>query len=161
MQSENKQRLKTGARDALYILVAAIVMGFAYTAIMKKGFFFRPEGQVYGAVAPVFVSYEEAVQLFKSGGVLFVDARHEYDYSQGHIKGAINVPLADFKLQNSPLSDIKREHPIVTYCDGAECNSSIELAKLLSAAGFTKVKMFFGGWNEWQSHNQPSEKVNP
>ena len=79
MQSENKQRLKTGARDALYILVAAIVMGFAYTAIMKKGFFFRPEGQVYGAVAPVFVSYEEAVQLFKSGGVLFVDARHEYE----------------------------------------------------------------------------------
>ncbi len=159
MQTEN--RFKIAGREALFLFFAAVILGFAYTGVMKKGLFFRPEGQVYGAVAPVFISYEDAAQLFKSGNVLFVDARHEYDYSQGHIEGAINVPLADFKLQNSALSDVKRDQSIVTYCDGAECNSSIELAKLLSAAGFTKVKMFFGGWNEWQSHHQPSKKVNP
>lgn len=159
MQLEYKHRMTIAGREALFILVASVLLGFAYTSVMKKGFFFRPEGQVYGAVAPVFISYEDAVQLFNAGNVLFVDARHEYDFSQGHIKGAVNVPLADFKLQNSALSDVKRDQTIVTYCDGAECNSSIELAKLLSAAGFTKVKMFFGGWNEWQSHQQPSEKV--
>ncbi len=161
MESEYKHRITIAGREALFIITAAVFLGFAYTAVMKKGFFLPAEGQSYGTVAPVFISYEEAVQLFNSGDALFVDARHEYDYSQGHVKGAINVPLADFKLQKSALSDVKRDQTIVTYCDGAECNSSIELAKLLSAAGFTKVKMFFGGWNEWQSHQQPSEKVNP
>lgn len=162
MQLEYKQRMKIGGREALFLLVAAVLLGFAYTAVMKKGFFRPFEGQQSsGAVAPVFISYEEAVQLFNSGNALFVDARHEYDYSQGHIKGAINVPLAEFKLQKSLLSDVKRDQTIVTYCDGAECNSSIELAKVLSAAGFTKVKMFFGGWNEWQAHQQQMEKVKP
>lgn len=155
---EYKPLLKVGVRQARFILSAAVVLGFAYTAVMKEGFFVPSEGQPYGAVAPVFISYEEALQLLNEGKTLFVDARHEYDYNQGHIKGAINVPLAEFKLQKSPLSDVQRDQTIVTYCDGAECNSSIELAKLLSAAGFTKVKMFFGGWNEWQVNQKQTEK---
>jgi rhodanese-related sulfurtransferase len=146
-------------REAMLIVLASILLGFAYTFVMKKGFFSPPPpiAETKAEVAPVFISYEEAKAMFDANSALFVDARHEFDYKLGHIPKAINVPLKDFELSKSPLANTAKDKVIVTYCDGAECNSSIELAKKLSAAGFTNVKMFFGGWNEWQSHHLQTE----
>lgn len=150
----------TGAlREAALIFLASLLFGFGYTLVMKKGFFAPPPplAQTHPEIAPVFISYDDAARLFKEGNALFVDARHEFDYKQGHIQGAINVPLKDFALEKSPLANTPKNALIVTYCDGAECNSSVELAQKLSAAGFTHVKMFFGGWNEWQQHHLATE----
>ena len=160
METTTLPRYKKSIREALIILLASTVLGFAHTIVMKKGLFAPPSRIALSqqVVAPVFVSYEEAVDLFNSGSALFVDTRHEYDYKLGHIKGAINVPLKDFELAKSPLATLPKDKLLVTYCDGAECNSSIELAQKLSDAGFTNVKMFFGGWNEWQSHQQQTER---
>lgn len=144
----------TAFREALIIVISSTLLGVGYTVMMKKGFFASTSPVVpiaAATVAPAFISYEEANELYKSGA-LFVDARHEYDFTFGHIKGAINVPLADFVPQNSSLASTSKDRVIVTYCDGAECNSSIELAKKLTEVGFTNVKMFFGGWNEWRQH---------
>ncbi len=151
--------IRIAVREAGLLLLASALLGFAYTFVMKKGFFSAAQQPPAprAAVAPEFISFEEAVQLYNAGTALFVDARHEYDYQLGHIKGAINVPLKDFSLEKSPLASIPKEQLIVTYCDGAECNSSIELAQKLSAAGFTNVKMFFGGWNEWKERHRPVE----
>jgi len=150
---------RSAVREALVILLASIALGFSYTYVTSKGFFAPPKLQQAAASAALeFISYEEAVALFNAGAALFVDARHEYDYKLGHIKGAINVPLQDFALERSPLSSLPKDTLIVTYCDGAECNSSIELAQKLAAAGFTRVKMFFGGWNEWKQHHLQVEK---
>lgn len=160
---ETSARFKTASREAVVILVAAIVLGFAYTLVMKKGLFLPHAGQSATPVAgastpPVFISFEEAIALHKAGNALFVDARHAFDFHLGHITGAINVPLADFELSKSPLARMPKDTLIVTYCDGADCNSSIELAKKLADAGFTNVKMFFGGWTEWQSHHLEMER---
>ncbi len=147
--------MRIALREAGTLLLASILLGFAYSFVMKKGFFAITQHTSAPAatVAPEFISYEEAVHLYNAGTALFVDARHEYDYKLGHIKGAVNVPLKDFSLATSALASVPREKLIVTYCDGAECNSSIELAQKLTAAGFTNVKMFFGGWNEWRQHH--------
>jgi len=163
METTTLPRYKKSIREALIILLASTLLGFAYTIVMKKGFFATPltgspQASPQNTVAPEFISYEEAVTMFNSGTALFVDARHGYDYKLGHIKGAINVPLKDFELAKSPLATLPKDKLLVTYCDGAECNSSIELAQKLSDAGFTNVKMFFGGWNEWQSHQQQTER---
>jgi rhodanese-related sulfurtransferase len=153
-------RMKQTVREAGLIVLSALLLGLAYTLIMKKGFFSPPQAQAEkrSDSAPVFIAYEEAKALFDAGTALFVDARHAYDYNLGHIKGAINVPLKDFELARSPLVNTPKEKLLVTYCDGADCNSSIELAQKLAAAGFTDVKMFFGGWKEWQTHRQQTEQ---
>jgi rhodanese-related sulfurtransferase len=148
-------------REALLLILAATLLGFMYTFFMHKGMFALPKESVHSTsriVAPEFISFEEALVLFKTNGVLFVDARHNFDYKQGHITGAINVPLKDFDLGTSALARTAKDKTIITYCDGAECNSSIELAKKLSEAGFTNVKMFFGGWTEWQQRHLQTEQ---
>ena len=152
-------RTHIALRESLLILIGAALLGFAYSFVMKKGFFAPPSTSVVEfSSPPVFISYDEAFTFFKNGNVLFVDARHEFDYKLGHIRGAINVPLTDFDLKKSALADVQKDKIIVTYCDGADCNSSIELGKKLAETGFTRVKMFFGGWNEWQQHDEPTEK---
>jgi 3-mercaptopyruvate sulfurtransferase SseA len=46
---------------------------------------------------------------------------------------------------------------LVAYCDGQECNSSINLALKLDSLGYSNVKIFFGGWREWTNSSQPTE----
>lgn len=153
---EGATSIRTALREATLILLASIVFGFGYTIVTKKGLFAPPkpvQSAEASSVTPEFISYEEAARLFEQRAALFLDARHNYDYKLGHIKGAINVPLKDFDLETSPLSRLPKDTLLVTYCDGAECNSSIELAQKLSAAGFTNVRIFFGGWNEWKQHH--------
>jgi hypothetical protein len=54
-----------------------------------------------------------AKKLFDSGNVLIVDTRAKAAYDSEHIKGAINVPLADVETH---LSELKTDKKIVAYC---------------------------------------------
>lgn len=145
----------------MLILVGAS-LGFLYTAAAEKGIFARQpsSGAVggLGAFAPQMISQEETWSLYQTGSALFVDSRHDFDYRAGHIKGAVNVPLKEYELQKSRLNDVPRDRPLVIYCDGAECNSSIELAVKLAKEGFTNVRISFGGWREWVEAHRPTEK---
>ena len=104
------------------------------------------------------ITLAAAQELFASNNLLFIDARHEFDYQAGHIRGAVNIPLKMFDAQLARLNTIARDKLLIVYCDGAECNSSIELAVKLTESGFTNVKVFFGGWQEWSSAGLPIEK---
>ena len=155
------ENVQPSLREAMFIILTAAVLGLSYTFFMHKGIFSTHNNvkpRVSKSVPPEFISFDEAVALYKSNAALFVDARHNYDYNLGHIAGAINVPLENFDFPSSRLADTAKDRVIITYCDGAECNSSIELAKKLSEAGFTNVKMFFGGWTEWQQQHQRTEQ---
>ena len=157
-----KDEMKTSIREATRILAAAVILGFSYTGFTGKGIFApQPETQtsVDTSAAPQFISYEEALALFEGRSAIFVDGRHSYDFGLGHIKGAISVPLADIRTNPNILGALPRNRPLVTYCDGAECNSSIELAMKLDSLGYENVKIFFGGWKEWVAGNQPIEKT--
>jgi rhodanese-related sulfurtransferase len=148
-------------REAAVILAAGTVLGFAYTAVTGKGLFgmHPPNASSVPASqksAPAFISLQEALELFRSGNAVFVDSRHSYDYSLGHIKGALNLPLKEFN--NRILDILPRDKLLVTYCDGEDCNSSVDLAMKLDSAGFTNLRIFFGGWKEWEANQQPVEK---
>lgn len=104
------------------------------------------------------ISRDEARSFFESGSALFVDARQDFDFSLGHIKGALNVPLKDYDVKKSAINGIPKDRLIIAYCDGAECNSSIELSVKLMKDGYRNVRIFFGGWREWVDANLPTEK---
>jgi len=150
-------------REATFIVLAAILLSTAYNALLRKGIFGSPGAQKQSApavdeVAPVFITLEEALAFYNASQGTFVDARHEYDFGLGHIKGAVNIPLKEFEAHAETYVAWPKDRILIVYCDGAECNSSIELAKKFSAAGFTHVNIFFGGWTEWQMHGDATEK---
>jgi rhodanese-related sulfurtransferase len=155
--------LRQATKESVFIICAAILLGFSYTFVSGKGLF-AASGLAKGpsdhsAVSPpVSINLAEAKSLFEGDSALFVDARHYFDYRRGHIKSAVSIPLNEFDSMQKRIASLPRDRVIVVYCDGSECNSSIELAAKLSEEGFAGIRIFFGGWEEWVSGNLPTEK---
>ncbi len=155
-------RLRQAMHEAVLLLLVAAALGFIYTAAVEKGLFARlappRTAESAGLLAPAMITRDQAQVYFNSGTAVFIDARHEFDYKLGHIRGAINIPLRTYGTKKAVLDTIPRNRLLVAYCDGAECNSSIELSVKLAKDGYTNVKMFFGGWREWTASNLPIDK---
>lgn len=86
-----------------------------------------------------------------------VDARSAEGYTQGHIPGADSFPAvtAPELLLVQSLS-IRRETPVVTYCDGGECELSESLAILLQQdVGCREVMVLEGGYAAWTQAGLP------
>ncbi len=114
-----------------------------------------------GTPGVTFIGLAEAGDLFQSGAALFVDSRPRDEYGEGHVPGAKSVPLKKAE-ENAALATpgalgIAPNHPLVVYCNGGDCQTSILLARILHEAGFTAIKIFQGGWAEWLTAGFPVE----
>jgi rhodanese-related sulfurtransferase len=108
---------------------------------------------------PQAITLSEAMMEFQSSNTIFLDARLEFDYRQGHIKGAVNLPYEEFdEFYPKVAPKIAKDKIIVAYCDGTECESSLLLARVLREEGYQHLKVFFGGWAEWEKAGLPIEK---
>jgi len=104
---------------------------------------------------PVAVTLAQAKSLFDKG-VLFVDARGDEYFADGHIQNAWNSGFfmeLMFKLDSLQ----SRDDGVVLYCSDDDCGSSKELANDLYNEGFTKLFVFKGGWLEWNESGYPVE----
>ena len=104
---------------------------------------------------PVAVTLAQAKSLFDKG-VLFVDARGDEYFADGHIRNAWNSGFfmeLMFKLDSLQ----SRDDGVVLYCSDDDCGSSKELANDLYNEGFTKLFVFKGGWLEWNESGYPVE----
>ena len=145
--------------EAFLLIAAAMVLGFTYTFVTKQGVFSEKK-LAYSATTSnmEMISIEKAKELYESQSALFVDARHDFEYKMGHIRGAMNIALKEIDTHRIQLENISKEKMLIVYCDGVECNSSIELALKLMELKFTNVKVFFGGWQEWKAKKYPIDK---
>ena len=103
-------------------------------------------------------SVDQARKLFDSGSYLFVDARSREDYEEGHIKGAVSLPLGQFEDKfEAFLTSHPPETAIVAYCSGRTCQDSHHLAENLMAAGYDQIKVFIDGFPGWEAEGHPIE----
>ena len=87
-------------------------------------------------------------------GILFIDARDEEEFAEGHIKGAILAPSTPELVQLFP----DRSSAIVTYCSGGDCDVSQELAEeLMYDWEYERIFVYLGGWPEWKRAGYPVE----
>ena len=106
----------------------------------------------------IAISLDKAKDFFENG-VLFIDARDEVYYNDGHIKNAMkNVFLMEliFNIEEKQT----KEDPIVVYCGDPGCGDSEDLAYDLQNEGFKKLFVFKGGWLEWSAANYPADNYN-
>ncbi len=106
---------------------------------------------------PKAIKLDFAYKLFNQK-VKFIDARPVEEFSEGHIKGAINIPFYGSEEYESVLNQISKDEYLVTYCNGDDCDLSILLGDELFGKGYKKVYVFYGGWNDWLKNNYPVEK---
>lgn len=85
-------------------------------------------------------------------GAAFVDVREHQEYRQGHVPGAINIPMTEL---HSRMSELDRSRPVHLVC--ASGNRSAAMTSLLDAAGFEAVNVA-GGTSAWVRSGRPIEK---
>lgn len=73
-----------------------------------------------------------------------VDVREPWEYKQGHVPGAILMPLGQLA---SRLSELDPEHPVAVIC--ASGNRSQSAAALFGQKGFKTVYNVVGGTGAW------------
>lgn len=145
-------------RQSLFIVTLAFALAFAVNAIRPDGLpLFQPEASaIAAATADGEVSIQDAALLYASGRAVFVDARMDIEYSEGHIAGALNLPTDSFDYIYPDLAEeLQKKESIVTYCDGEMCELSHRLADELRAKGLKNVYVLRNGWSLWQLEKLP------
>ena len=106
------------------------------------------------------ISLEDAAALFAEGRALFVDARDAQSYADGHIQGAISLPLMTFPQGLDEIRHGLDGMTLITYCDGERCTLSSDLAEALRVEGVENVRELRNGWSLWQEHGLPTAAEN-
>lgn len=100
---------------------------------------------------------EAAIQ---SGSVTVVDALGGQYYEKQHLPGALALVEADVADHASRLLPDKTT-PIVTYCSNEACPNSQNVANLLARAGYTNVRKYREGIQDWVEAGLPTESGAP
>lgn len=112
------------------------------------------------------VTLERMIELYQSsaythGEVVFVDARKDQPFLEGHIPGAIHIDRFDPDASEKARERLAAAESIVVYCGGGDCDDSIFLANDLHLErGIPKEKLgvFEGGMAEWEAENLETEE---
>lgn len=103
------------------------------------------------------IGIKDAAVLFITGRAVFLDARSQYEFEQGHIQGALSLPPREFASQFQDLKPkLAGKEAVITYCDGDRCPLSHALAEHLRNAGVKNVFVLKNGWTLWQAEKLPT-----
>ena len=97
------------------------------------------------------VSRDELLARAGRGEVMVLDVRPRDEYAQGHIPGAVSVPLAELE---SRLRMLRRRTEVVAYCRGPYCVLAPQAVQLLRERGF-RARRLEDGMPEWRLAGLP------
>lgn len=100
------------------------------------------------------VSASKADTMFNEGGVIFLDVREPAEFNQGHIPGAINIPMHQVEQQIAQKA-LDKSAPILIYCRSGR-RSSLVTATLIKK-GYTHLMNLDGGIKAWSKAGYPVE----
>jgi rhodanese-related sulfurtransferase len=98
---------------------------------------------------------------YEEGLIIFVDARDEDHYRDGHIPGAYKLdPFHPDKELGDVLNRCELAAQVIVYCAGGDCEDADSTAIMLRDAGIPNDKLFVygGGITEWSERHLPLEE---
>ncbi len=90
-------------------------------------------------------SDELAMDIPFDNNLVVVDVRKEIEYADGHLKQAINIPLAEL-TDPASMANLEDNHNIYIHCAGGY--RSVIAASLMKQQGIHNIRNILGGWNE-------------
>lgn len=84
---------------------------------------------------------------------VILDVRQPDEFSEGHVPGAILIPLDQLPNRSQELN---QTDPIYVICRSG--NRSAQASKILADAGFKDIRNVQGGFISWTNAGYPSAK---
>jgi hydroxyacylglutathione hydrolase len=101
------------------------------------------------------INIERLDELLKNSNgsePVVIDVREPWEFQQGHIPGAILMPLGSLSSQ---VDKLDHQHPVAVVC--ATGNRSVSAAALLGQKKFEKIYNVLGGTMAWMQQGLPLE----
>lgn len=98
------------------------------------------------------VAPSEAVRLLNHDEAVIVDVREKKEFSEGHIKGAIHIPMAKLKESEKQLK--KHSDKLIIIVDKAGQHSGMAIKGLPNREQLSVARMD-GGMMDWRNANLP------
>jgi len=99
------------------------------------------------------VPAQELVKRVRQGLVTVLDVRPPEEYAAGHVRGAINIPLAELEEH---LSAFQPDQEVVAYCRGPHCILAFDAVAKLREQGIS-ARRLEDGYPEWKQAGLPIE----
>jgi rhodanese-related sulfurtransferase/biotin operon repressor len=98
----------------------------------------------------------DLIERLMEGNILLLDVRPVEEYANGHLPGALSIPIAELQTR---LEELPQEKEIVAYCRGPYCVFADEAVSLLRAHGYHAHRLE-QGLPDWRALGLPvvSEK---
>jgi rhodanese-related sulfurtransferase len=90
---------------------------------------------------------------------VLIDALAPMIYAHSHLPGAINLPPSGVDALRCARRIPDPATEIVVYCANSECDDSVDTAQRLGALGYTNVRHYGGGKDEWRERGFPLERA--
>lgn len=97
------------------------------------------------------ISRKELVQRLDDGDIIVLDVRPEREYANGHIAGALSIPIEQLAEQ---VRALRTDVEIVVYCRGPYCVFADEAVRLLRRTE-RRARRLEDGLPEWRSAQLP------
>ena len=103
----------------------------------------------------------QALKAFRDGA-LFVDARMTDHYVEGHVQGALSIPVWETAIKEERMAKLPFDigdpnRVVIAYCNGGDCEDSHSIAAEIRARGYANVYVYKDGWPDWSSKGRPSK----
>jgi rhodanese-related sulfurtransferase len=106
------------------------------------------------------ISRADLLAAIEADEVTVVDALGGEYWARQHLPGAIPLVAADVRTRAAELLP-SRDAAIVTYCSNPACPNSQQVAVLLASLGYTRVRKYREGIEDWVAAGLPVESAQP
>ena len=106
------------------------------------------------------ISRDQVKAGLATGTLVLIDALPETYYAQQHLPGALNL-VADEVASRAPDLLPDKDAAIVTYCSNPSCANSGQVAAKLEALGYSNVRKYAAGIEDWTEAGLPTESGRP
>src|SRR3954471_1550714 len=103
------------------------------------------------------ITRDQLVQEIAAGTVTVVETLRAEHFAQGHLPGAIHIHFEEIREKAAQLLPDK-DAAIVTYCTNTACRNSGIAAAQLAALGYTDVRKYAEGKQDWEDAGLPLER---
>lgn len=97
----------------------------------------------------------EQLSSIDSSEIVYIDARNQGQYNEGHIPGAINI---DWRETLKRMDEIPKDKTVVLYCETGILSSKAHF--MLRLAGYENVKVLWGGYIVWSARQSFENATN-
>lgn len=92
------------------------------------------------------ISQKDAKNMMDNQDVIILDVREQWEYDEGHIPGAILLPVGTIDKASAAAVIPEKDSKVLVYCRSG--NRSKKASEALAELGYTNIYEF-GGINTW------------